>query len=444
MKYYSTRLQAPLTSLSEAIRHSEAPDGGLYLPQSLPKIPAAIFNNMAYMSLSDISYFVANTLFSPEIPSDVIKKIGEEALNFDIPMVRISDDIYALELFHGPTGTIKDVCARYLVRLLSFFGNDPSSPLHVLLATNGNSGSALAKAASELPGVKFHAIYPKDTRPDLIRNIVGQNQQVQPVAVDGTIDDCRRMISLALNDPKLNAKLRLTSANAFNIGIVLPQIIYYFYAWGQLNRLAGKPAQVWMGVPCGNGGGLLAGYMAMLMGLPVERLVAGCNRNDAMHRFFTNGSFCFGADSDTHRPHCGQSDGFCTCSDRMPTVRTLAYAMDTACPSNMPRFYEMCKGDISAFHGKIESAAVTDEQIAATIAQVKSLYGYSLDPHGAVAYRALADAMPVGAKGVVLASRRPEAAPQPNAKGAVSPFNRVKPIAATYPALKKILIGNEC
>jgi len=396
------------------------------------------------MSLTDISYFVANTLFSPDIPSDIIKKIGEEALNFPMPMVKISDDIFAFELFHGPTGTIKDVCARYMVRLLSFFGDDPSATHHVLVSTNGNSGSALAKAATELPGVKFHIIYPKDTRPELIRKIVSQNPQLAAIPVDGTIDDCRKMISSALNDKELNEKIRLTSANAFNIGIVLPQIIYYFYAWAQLKRMCDKLQQVWVGVPCGNGGGLLAGYMAMLMGLPVHRLVAACNRNDAMRRFFSGESFCSSLAHNADMACCGQFDSSCTCSERRPTVRTMAYAMDTACPSNLPRFYEMCNGDLTKFHGKICSGKATDEQIADTIKQVREQYGYELDPHGAVAYRCLADSMPPGAKGIVMASRKPgDGKATTLSYGQHTHINRIKPIAATYPALKKILIGDE-
>ncbi len=424
--------------------HSEAPDGGLYLPQSLPKLPGAIYNNLADMSLTDISYFVANTLFSPDIPSDVIKKIGEEALNFPMPLVRITDDIYALELFHGPTGTIKDVCARYMVRLLSVLSEGPSASHHVLVATNGNSGSALAKAATELPGVKFHVIYPKDTRPELIRNIVGQNPQLVAVPVDGTIDDCRSMISSALNDKKLNEKVRLTSANAFNIGIVLPQIIYFFHAWAQIRRLSDKAPDVWIGVPCGNGGGLLAGFMSMLMGLPLQRLVAACNSNDAMHRFFSGGTFCQALAHGHSEGCCGQFDASCACLERRPTVRTLAYAMDTACPSNIARFHDICGGDHSLFRDKICSGMVSDGQIADTINEVEATHGYKLDPHGAVAYRCLADVLPSGAKGIVIASRKPSA-PQASVPTPAkhTHINRIKPIAATYPALKKIIIGNE-
>lgn len=443
VKYYSTRLKAPLTSLADAILHSEAPDGGLYLPQSLPKLPGAIYNNLAYMALSDISYFVANTLFSPEIPSEELKRIGEEALNFPMPMVRLSDDIYALELFHGPTGTIKDVCARYWVRLLAYFGHNHSATLHVLVATNGNSGSALAKAASELPGVKFHVIYPKDTRPELIRKIAGQNPRLHAVPVDGNIDDCRKMISQALNDRVLNEKMRLTSANAFNIGIVLPQIIYYFYAWAQLKRLHDKLPQTWIGVPCGNGGGLLAGYMAMLMGLPVQRLIASCNLNDAMHRYLSGGTLCSSITHDLSAACCGHDETTCSCPEKRPTVNTPAYAMDAACPSNIPRFHQMCKGDVTRFRGLISSASVTNEQILATISEVKERYGYDIDPHGAVAFRALADSLPAGAKGIVIASRKPGEAADALPQARYSHLHRIKPIAATYPAFKKTLIDHE-
>lgn len=432
MKYYSTRLKAPLASLSEAIMHSEAPDGGLYMPKSLPKIPAAIFNNLAAMSLSDISYLVANALFSPDIPSGTIKKIGEEALNFQIPLVKISDDVFALELSHGPTGTIKDVCSRFLVRLLAHFGSDPKETLHVLVATNGNSGSAIAKAISEIPGVKFHILYPKDTHPELIRNIVGQNPMLEAVPVDGTIDDCRKMISSALVDKDLNEKISLTSANAFNIGIVLPQIIYFFHAWAQLKRLCGNAQDAWIGVPCGNGGGLLAGYMAMLMGLPAKKLVAACNSNDALRRFFSEGisqeELALAKDT--------------SCFDLRPTTRTLAYAMDTSCPSNIQRFIAISNGDTDCFKDKICGGKVTDDEILETIARVKEAYGYELDPHGAVVHKCLVDNMPSGSKGIIIASRKPSAIQAATPSYAqLARLSHIKPIAATYPALKRILIG---
>lgn len=409
--------------------HSEAPDGGLYMPKSLPKIPGAIFSNIAGMSLSDISYLVANALFSPDIPSGKIKIIGEESLNFPIPLVKISDGIYALELFHGPTGTIKDVCSRFFARLLSHFGSNPKETLHVLVATNGNSGSAFAKAISEIPGVKFHILYPKDTLPELIRNIVGQNPMLEAVPVDGTIDDCRRMISSALVDKDLNDKVRLTSANAFNIGIVLPQIIYYFHAWAQLKRICGNTSDVWFGVPCGNGGGLLAGYMAMLMGLPAHRLVASCNANDAMGRFFS-GRF----------PKEAKDFSKGACPGNTTTIRTLAYAMDTSCPSNIPRFLAIGDGGVDEFDGKICTGKANDSQILETIGQVKDTYGYELDPHGAVAYRCLADNLPVGSKGIVIASRKPSPPKAVTLSYAqLAGLSRIKPIAATYPALKRIL-----
>ncbi|MCM1451679.1 MAG: pyridoxal-phosphate dependent enzyme [Clostridium sp.] len=442
MKYYSTRQQAPLASLSEAILHSEAPDGGLYMPQGLPKIPGAIFNNLPDMSLSDISYFVANALFSPDIPSAALKKIGEDALNFPMPLVKISDDMYAMELFHGPTATIKDVCARFFVRLLSYFGSGSAANQHVLVATNGNSGSAIAKAISELPGVMFHILYPKDTRPELIRNIVGQNPRLQAIPVDGSIDDCRSMIAAAMDDRQLNSKINLTSANAFNIGVVLPQIIYYFYAWAQAKRLAVKNAPIWIGVPCGNGGGLLAGYMSMLMGLPVDRLVASCNSNDAMRRFFADGEVCAGGSSPS-TPACGgHYHRFCSCSDRRATKRTLAFAMDSSCPSNIPRFLAICNNDLSKFKGKICAGSVSDAQILETIAEVKDRHGYELDPHSAVAYRCLSQSMPSGAKGIVMASRCPSStSAAPLSYAQLAALNSVKPIAATFPALKKILSG---
>lgn len=386
MEYHSTSQRFNKASLAQAIMRSEAVDGGLYMPDSLPRLPKALFNNIAEMSSTEISYSVANSLFGGDLSSEVIKKIGDQTFNFPIPLVEIEPGIYALELFHGPTMNAKDIGARFCARLLAALNPHPGKPLNVLVSTNGNSGSAVANGFHWVDGVNVFAMYPKGTPAHLVAQIASLGANVHAISVNGTIDDCRRMLTSALADPKLNEEMMFTCANSVNIGRVLPHSIVYFIAYSQLMALTEKPGPICVSVPCGNSGGLLAGCFAMKMGLPIDKLVGACNANASFARYFERGNI---DDSPAH------------------SVKTLAYAMDTCRPTNACRFHDLCDGDVTRLKPWLSTAICSDADIAETMSDVYRRTGYVLDPHSAVAYSSLKKEMPAGATGIFLATAHP-------------------------------------
>lgn len=433
MRYYSTNHQSPKASLAEAISHSQAPDGGLYMPDSLPRIPKAFFNNIAEMSDSEISYFVANNLFGSDFSSSEIKSIGESTFSFPIPLVEIEPRIYALELFHGPTNNVKDIASRFTARMLKSLKRDSSRPLNVLISTNGNSGTAIAYGCLDLEGVNVFALYPRTTPPERARQISSLGNNVHAIRVDGTIDDCRRMLNQAISDTALNEEILLTSANSVNIGRVLPHSITYFIAYARLMAIIDKESPIYVSVPCGNSGCLIAGYFAKMMGLPIEKFVAACNYNGSFARYLANGQL----------------------DDCPPaSTRTLAYAMDMCRPTNAPRFHDVCGGDASILHRDILPSTCSDDEIRHTIRDVYDRTGYVLDPHSAVAYKGLKEHLPQDACGIVMASAHPcrsaatvseiigrdifgtaERKPESQTQG--KPAETI--IAPTFPALKKYI-----
>lgn len=417
MRYYSTNHQSPKVSLADAIMHSEAPDGGLYMPDRLPRIPQAFFNNIADMSVTDISYFIANSLFGNDFQSSSIKTIGEQTFSFPLPLVEIEPRIYALELFHGPTGNVKDIAARFTARMLRSITKDSNRPLNLLLSTHGNSGSAIAHSCVGIDGTNVFALCPRTTPAAKFNAIATMGPNIYAIKVNGTIDDCRKMLFSALSDPKLNEMALFSSANSVNIGRVLPHAICYFIAYAQLLARCPKHGPLFFSVPCGNGGALMAGYMASLMGLPASRIIASCNANASFARFMANGK----------------------AEDCPPASSpTLAYAMDTCRPTNIPRFIDICSGNTQSLRKLLDTSVCSDADIARTIDDVRSRTGYLLDPHSAVAYKGLKDHLPKGACGIVMASGNPQrqAAGQ-RAERASRPYDTMIP--PTYPALRKFI-----
>lgn len=433
MQYYSTARKSPNVTLTHAIMHSEAPDGGIYLPASLPKLPRAFFNNISEMSPTEISYFVANSLFGSQFSSSTLKRIGEQTFSFPMPLVKIEEGIYVMELFHGPTLNVKDISGKFTALLLSAIRDVLDKPLNLLVSTNGNSGIAVSMGCVDLPLVNVFALYPKATPEHLSAQISGIGRNVHAVRVNGTIDDCRRMVCAALKDQCLNSEMLFSCANSVNLGRILPHIICYFQAYAQLAAQEPKHGAVYMSVPTGNGGGLMAAYMAMQMGMPLTKLVSACNENAAFARFMETGKI----------ESCPPA-----------SKRTLAYAMDTCRPTNLPRFIDICKGNMQALRDKIVADVCTDAEIRATIADVHRRTGYVLDPHAAVAYKALKQNLPAGATGIVTATAHParsaavvseiigkeievpaQLRPKPSATLVESQ------IPSTFPALKKFILN---
>lgn len=385
MQYSSSHHKSSPVSLSQAMMHSVASDGGLYFPFSLPRLPMAVFNNISEMSLREISYFTANTLFNSDISSAQLKAIGDETFNFPIPLKEIEKNIYALELFHGPTMAVKDISARFMARLLSTLHTNLEHPLNVLVATNGNSGNAVAHGFFNVKGVNVYTLYSKDIPYKRVSQFASLGGNVHAIRVNGSIDDCRRIIAQTLEDKKLNDTLRFTCANSANIGRVLPNIIYFFWAYAQLIKNNPKASNIHVSVPCGSAGDLVAGCYAKQMGLPISKLIGACNANGAFTKFL------YGEKID----------------DTKESMRTLAFSMDTSRLSNACRFIEMCDGNLSKLQNEVIGYTCPDSEIREAIADVYTRTGYILDPHSATAYISLKKNMPKDATGIFMATANP-------------------------------------
>ncbi len=386
MQYYSTNGISPKVSLQEAVVHGLASDKGLFMPEVILTIPKAFFNNISEMSLQDISYVVANTLFGQDVDSETLKTIVNETLNFDIPLVHVDENLYSLELFHGPTLAFKDVGARFMARLLGYFNKKQGNgDVNVLVATSGDTGSAVANGFLNVPGVKVFVLYPKGKVSKIQEaqfTTLGAN--ITAIEVSGTFDDCQALVKSAFMDKELNHKMQLTSANSINVARFLPQMFYYFYAYAQLAKM-GKPLDnIVISVPSGNFGNITAGLIGKRMGLPIKRFIAANNKNDIFYQYLKTG---------TYTPR--------------PSIATIANAMDVGDPSNFARVLDLYNKSHDAIANEISGCTYTDEQIAETLAETYTKTGYLLDPHGAVGYRSLLEGLHDNEIGIFLETAHP-------------------------------------
>lgn len=386
MQYYSTSGNAPKASLQEAVVKGLAPDKGLYMPERIPTIPKAFFNNIGEMSLQDIAYVVANTLFGDDIESETLKNIVNDTLNFDIPLVHVADNKYSLELFHGPTLAFKDVGARFMARLLGYFNKkNGTKDVNVLVATSGDTGSAVANGFLGVSGVKVFVLYPKGKVSKIQEaqfTTLGKN--ITALEISGTFDDCQALVKNAFMDAELNEKLQLTSANSINVARFLPQMFYYFYAYAQLAKM-GKPLDnIVVSVPSGNFGNITAGLIGKKMGLPIKRFIAANNRNDIFYQYLLSGEY-----------------------NPRPSIATIANAMDVGAPSNFARILDLYGNSHETISKEISGCTYTDEQISETLKDTYNKTGYLLDPHGAVGYRSLLEGLNENEIGVFLETAHP-------------------------------------
>ena len=368
MKYYSTNGQAPLASLEKAVIRGLAEDRGLYMPERIPVLPEEFYENIQTMTFQEIACTVADALFGEDIPAPELHRIVEETLSFDCPVVPVTRSIGALELFHGPTLAFKDVGARFMARLLRHFTQHSDDPrtIHVLVATSGDTGSAVANGFLGVEGVRVHVLYPKGkVSPIQECQFTTLGQNITALEVDGCFDDCQALVKSAFMDAELTARLRLTSANSINVARLLPQSFYYFHGYAQMKRL-GLAGQLVVCVPSGNFGNLCAGLIAGRMGLPVKRYVAANNVNEVFYDYLQTGEY---------RPR--------------PSIPTLANAMDVGDPSNAARIFELYGKDWKAVTAAISGSVCSDEQIRNDITYCRSKYGYLLDPHGACGFHAV-------------------------------------------------------
>lgn len=386
MKYYSTNHNVPEATLQEAVVKGLASDRGLFMPERIERMPAGFFEDIDKMSFHEIAVCVARCFFGEDVERDALEDIVRDTLSFPTPVVEVESGIYSLELFHGPTLAFKDVGARFMARLLRYFINRGSDRrmVHVLVATSGDTGSAVANGFLGVDGIKVHVLYPKGkVSPIQECQFATLGDNITAIEVDGTFDDCQRLVKSAFMDEELNNRLLLTSANSINVARFLPQSFYYFNAYAAL-KSKGVGDDVVVCVPSGNFGNLTAGLIAHRMGLPVKRFVAANNANDIFYNYLSTGVY----------------------SPR-PSTPTIANAMDVGDPSNFARILDLYGANHADVVSLISGAAYSDEEIADTIKECYERTGYLLDPHGACAYRALREQLNPGETGVFLETAHP-------------------------------------
>ena len=385
MKYYSTNKKAPEATLKEAVIKGLASDRGLYMPRQIKRLPETFFEEIGNLTFQEIANQVAQAFFDEDVEKETLKQIVYDTLNFETPIVQVTPSIYSLELYHGPTLAFKDVGARFMARLLAYFiKKEKQNNVNVLVATSGDTGSAVANGFLGVEGIHVYVLYPKGKVSKIQESqftTLGQN--ITAIEVDGTFDDCQALVKAAFMDEELNRKLYLTSANSINVARFLPQAFYYFNAYAQLQK-QGKANQVVISVPSGNFGNITAGLFAKRMGLPVKRFIAANNSNDIFLQYLQTGQY-------TPRP----------------SIATLANAMDVGDPSNFARILDLYGNSHKAITQEISGAAYNDKQIAQTLRDVYKKTKYLLDPHGACGYQALEDNLQKEETGIFLETAHP-------------------------------------
>ena len=385
MQYYSTNGKAPLATLEEAVVRGLAPDKGLYMPQEIRPLPQEFFDNIENMSFQEMSYQVAHNFFGDDVDAESLREIVFDTLAFETPIVKVEDNIYSLELFHGPTLAFKDVGARFMARLLRYFiKREGKKQVNVLVATSGDTGSAVANGFLGVDGIHVYVLYPKGKVSKIQESqftTLGKN--ITAIEVDGVFDDCQALVKSAFMDEELQGHMNLTSANSITVARFLPQAFYYFNAYAQAKKL-GKADNLTICVPSGNFGNITAGLFAQRMGLPIKHFIAANNANDIFYNYLLSGIYSPKA-----------------------SIQTIANAMDVGDPSNFARILDLYKSSHAEICNHISGATYSDDEIAATMKKCYEQTGYVLDPHGACGYQALKDNLKEGETGVFLETAHP-------------------------------------
>ena len=385
MKYYSTNRKASDATLEEAVVKGLAADRGLYMPHNIRILPASFYEQIDQLSFQEIASQVADAFFGEDVPAETLKQIVYDTLSFDVPVVRVRENIYSLELFHGPTLAFKGVGGRFMARLLGYFiRKEGKRQVNVLVATSGDTGSAVANGFLGVEGIHVYVLYPKGKVSEIQeKQFTTLGRNITAVEVDGTFDDCQALVKSAFMDQELNERMQLTSANSINVARFLPQAFYYFYAYAQMKKL-GREKELVVCVPSGNFGNITAGLFAKRMRLPVKRFIAANNRNDIFYQYLKTGQYA-----------------------PKPSVQTIANAMDVGDPSNFARILDLYEGSHDAIASEISGETYTDDQIRETVQLTYDETGYLLDPHGACGYRALSENLQPGEVGVFLETAHP-------------------------------------
>jgi threonine synthase len=360
MKFYSTNKKSPAVDFREATIKGQAPDRGLYFPEKVPTLSKSFIDQLNRMSKEDIAFRVIKPYVDESIADEDLYRIVSETVNFDFPLVKVDESAYALELFHGPTLAFKDVGARFMSRCLGYFSKDRKEKIFVLVATSGDTGSAVANGFYDVDGVEVIILYPSGKVSGVQeKQLTTLGKNIHSLEVDGTFDDCQKMVKQAFADHDLTGKLFLTSANSINVARWLPQQFYYFYALRQWKH---DQLPV-ICVPSGNFGNICAGLIAYKSGLPVKHFIAACNANDVVPEYFSQGEY-----------------------HPKPAKATISNAMDVGDPSNFVRILELFNNEFGTLKELISSYSISDAETRKTIIDIKNKYNYLLDPHGAVAY----------------------------------------------------------
>jgi len=367
MNFYSTNNPSHQVSFKEAVFNSMPQDKGLYMPVSVPRLDDEFLNNLDAYTLPEIALHIAKTLLAGDIPDSELQAIIEDAINFYAPVVELEENVYVLELFHGPSLAFKDFGARFMSRVMSYFLQDGEKMLDILVATSGDTGGAVALGFLGVPNTRVTILYPKGKVSGIQElQLTTNGQNIRAIEVDGTFDDCQALVKQAFTDPELNKEFRLTSANSINIARLIPQTFYYFNAYAQLLK-EGKDKVVFS-VPSGNFGNIGAGILAWKMGLPVQHFIAATNANDTVPQYLESG---------VYQPK--------------PSVQTIANAMDVGNPSNWVRIQDMFKASPEELSKFITGISYSDEENIGAIERLFSHYNYVSCPHTAIAWQALKD-----------------------------------------------------
>lgn len=385
MRYYSTNNRSKYVSLHDAVVNGLAEDRGLYMPEKINRLPEEFFKNIDKMSFQEISFEVAKAFFSDDVDEKSLKDIVYDTLSFDCPVKKVCDDIWTLELFHGPTLAFKDVGARFMARLLEYFiRQEAHQTVNVLVATSGDTGSAVANGFLGVDGIHVYVLYPKGKVSKIQEcqfTTLGKN--ITAIEIDGVFDDCQSLVKSAFMDKDLYKHMKLTSANSINVARFLPQAFYYFNAYARM-KANGLAENLVMCVPSGNFGNITAGLFAREMGLPIRRFIAANNANNIFYNYLKTGVY-----------------------EPKPSVQTIANAMDVGDPSNFARIYDLYNGSHDKISSIISGATYTDDEIKAAVKQCYKDNGYILDPHGACGYQALKDNLKKGETGVFCETAHP-------------------------------------
>ena len=364
MNFYSLNKQAPSVSFKDAVVKGIAPDRGLYFPENITPLPASFFENIEDLSNHEIAFLAIRQFVGDEIPEVKLKEILEDVLDFDFPVVELEENVATLELFHGPTLAFKDVGARFMARCLGHFSTDATNEVTVLVATSGDTGGAVANGFLGVKGVKVVILYPSGKVSDIQeKQLTTLGKNISALEVDGTFDDCQKMVKTAFLDEELLKNMQLTSANSINVARWLPQLFYFLFAYKQAKA---KGKEIVFSIPSGNFGNICAGIMAQKLGMPCNHFIASTNVNDIVPNFMKTGKY-----------------------EPKPSIATISNAMDVGDPSNFIRIRHLYRDDFETISKNISSYSFTDEETKEAMLEIYNECSYVADPHGAVGYLGL-------------------------------------------------------